>query len=181
VQTATGKLTEAKVLQRIEGLGLCAQKPVPDRGVDIIAWHPDDPKKIVRIQVKGRNPQKVKSFRWFQIRVSKNKLERARNYGIPADQTWSAEVLKVDFFVLVAAKINEMWVLSQEQVVDLIRCNGQKYATRPDNVFVYDDPIKAKQKEMNLDIEVHGMALTARFRDCLNNFDPILMFLRSGQ
>lgn len=80
MQTATGKLTEAKVLQRIESLGLCAQKPVPDRGVDIIAWHPSDPKETVRIQVKGRNPQKVKSLRWFQIRVSKDKLERAQKH-----------------------------------------------------------------------------------------------------
>lgn len=71
MQTATGKLTETKVLQRLEDLGLCMQKPVPDRGVDVIAWRREDPKKTVRIQVKGRNPQKVKSFRWFQIRCFK--------------------------------------------------------------------------------------------------------------
>lgn len=34
---------------------------------------------------------------------------------------------------------------------------------------------KAKQKEMNLDTEIDGVALTQRFRDCLNNFDLILM------
>jgi hypothetical protein len=127
--------------------------------------------RLVRIQVKGRNPDKMTSCRWFQIRVSKRKLERSRRDGVETDQTWRKEVSKADFFVLAAARIGEMWVLSQGQLLDLVRYSESKYARRPDNRFAYGYPIKAKQKEMNLDIEVDGTVLTERFRDCFDNFE----------
>jgi hypothetical protein len=177
-QAATGRLTEERVKRRLEGLGLCVRKPHRGCAVDIHAWHPSNPSKLLRIEVKGRNPDKVTSYRWFQIRVSKSKLERARHNGVQANQTWLDEVSKADFFVLDAAKIDEMWVLSQKQVLDLIQYNESKYADRPDNVFTYSDPIKAKQKEMNLDIEVDGTVLTEHFRECLDNFEPIMTSLR---
>ena len=176
-QTLTGMLTEERVRRRLEGIGLCAAKPIPDRGVDIQAWHSINPSRFACIQIKGRRPNKVTSYRWFQIRVSKRKLEQAHRSGIPANQTWIEEVLKADFFILDAAKIDEMWIFSQKQVFDLIRFNENKYARRPDNIFIYDEPIKAKQKEMNLDVEVEGIALTERFQECLNNFEPIVTFL----
>lgn len=177
-QTTTGRLTEERVRRRLEDLGLCLQKPKRDSGVDIHAWLPGNPSKFVCIEVKGRNPDKVTSYRWFQIRVSKRKLERARRNGVQANQTWKNEASKADFFVLVAARIDEMWVLSQKQVFDLITCNESKYANRPDNIFIYSDPIKTKQKEMNLDIEVDGTKLTERFHECLDNFEPIVASLR---
>lgn len=167
--------------QRLESFGLSTCKPRPDRGVDIQAWLPENPSKVVRIQVKGRNPQKITSYRWFQIRVSKRKLERARREGVQADQTWLNEVLKADFFVLDAVKKNEMWFLSQRQLLELIRYNESKYANRPDNVFIFSDPLKAKQKEMNLDLDVDGILLTVRFQECLDNFDPVMAFLQNGQ
>jgi hypothetical protein len=173
-------LTVEQVRQRLESLGLRACNAIPGRGIDILARHPCNPLKAVRIEVKGRNPEKAESCRWFQICVSKRKLERALHSGVPADQAWMEEVLKADFFVLDAVRKNEMWVLSQRQVIDLIRYNESKYANRPDNVFVYSDPVKAKQKEMNLDLEVDGIALTERFRECLDNFEPIMAFLRDG-
>jgi hypothetical protein len=179
-QYTTGRLTVEQVRQRLESFGLCACKASPGRGIDILARHPCNPSKVVRIEVKGRNPEKVTSYRWFQIRVSKRKLELALHNRVPADRTWMNEVRKAHFFVLDAVRKNEMWVLSPKQVIDLIRCNESKYANRPDNVFVYGDPVKAKQKEMNLDLEVDGIALTERFRECLNNFEPIMAFLRDG-
>ena len=91
------------------------------------------------------------------------------------------EVSKADFFVLVAVIIGEMWILSQRQVLDLIRYSEGKYATRPDNIFIYSEPAKAKQKEMNMDIEVDGTLLTERFRECLDNFEPILAALRNDR
>ena len=80
-QTKTGKLTEERVRHKLESLGLVVRKPVPDRGVDLEAWLPTDPDRIVRIQVKGRNPRKVTSYRWFQLRVPKAELQVARASG----------------------------------------------------------------------------------------------------
>jgi hypothetical protein len=53
----------------------------------------------------------------------------------------------------------------------LTPCRGQ---------FNYDEPIKQKQKEMNLDIEVDGEKLTDRFREYLDNFQAIEDKLNHG-
>jgi len=67
-----------------------------------------------------------------------------------------------------------MWVLPRDNVFELIKLNEHKYGSRPDNVFNYAEPLKQKQKEMNLDIEVAGEKLTERFAENLNNFKLIL-------
>jgi hypothetical protein len=171
-QKDTGDLTEFRVKQKLESFGLKAIKASPDNGVDLEVTNPETG-KIARVQVKGRNPKKVTTYRWFQLRVPKRQLERARDNGIDADQTWQDKVRKVDFFVLDAVKVNEMWVLTKEQTFELIRLNEVKYHNRPDNVFVYDNPIKGKQKEM--DMEVPGVM--EKFASCKNNFQPLLEFL----
>ena len=85
---------------------------------------------------------------------------------------------KIDFFVLEAIHFNESWVLSRDRTVELITLNEHVYGTRPDNILSYDKPLRAKQKEMNLDIVVNGELLTTVFKDCLNNFEPIIKFLK---
>ena len=91
-----------------------------------------------------------------------------------ADQTWIDKVNKVDFFVLDAVRHDEMWVLPKDKIFELIQLNAHRYSTRPDNIFNYKEPLKQKQKEMNLDIEVHGEKLTKKFAEYLNNFKLIL-------
>ena len=80
----------------------------------------------------------------------------------------------VDFFILDAVNMNEMWVLNQDQVFDLISLNEQQYSTRPDNIFVYDENMNSKQKEMNLEARVMGPSIMNRLGHCKNNFQPIL-------
>jgi hypothetical protein len=67
-----------------------------------------------------------------------------------------------------------MWVLPKEKIFELIKLNEQRYGSRPDNVFNYEAPLKQKQKEMNLDIEVQGEKLTEKFAEYLDNFQLIL-------
>jgi len=177
-QHKTGVESELLVRTKLESLGLKTRKPVPDKGVDIEAWCPDVPERIVRIQVKGRDPKTITSYRWFQIRIRKEELETAKNRGIPPEKVWQQQVDKIDFFVLEAIHFNESWVLSRDRTVELITLNEHVYGTRPDNIISYDNPLKAKQKEMNLDIVVDGEVLTTVFKDCLNNFEPILKFLK---
>ncbi len=81
-QTATGKLTEYRVLKRLKDLGLAPVKPFPDRGVDIEVRSQNNPERIIKIQVKGRYPKKVKTWRWFQIRVTPRKLLEAKGAGL---------------------------------------------------------------------------------------------------
>lgn len=69
-----------------------------------------------------------------------------------------------------------MWVQNR----DYSRSERFLFRSPTDNVFSYDDPIKGKQKEMNLDVEVDGIALTEVFRECLDNFEPIVAFLRDN-
>ena len=104
------------------------------------------------------------------IRVRPKELQEAKTKGIDADQTWVDKVNKVDFFILDAVRHDEMWVLPREKVFELIKSNEHKYSTRPDNVFNYEEPLKQKQKEMNLDIEVEGEKLTQKFAEYLDNF-----------
>ena len=180
-QQTTGKLTEDRVKRKLKALGLVVSKPVPDRGVDLEAWLPLDPSRIARIQVKGRNPEKDPNLRWFQIRVSKAHLKAARDQGHPPDSTWQEKLGKADFLVLDAVKVDETWVFPHTLAKDLIRLNEGHYGKRPDNIFSYDEPLKDKHKEMNLDIAVDGKPLTEYFRNCLENFDPIIAFLKDGQ
>jgi len=173
-QVSTGKLTEHRVLTKLRSLGLVAYKPAPDRGVDIEVKSLEHPDKIIRIQVKGRNPKYDPNWRWFQIRVQPRELLKAKKSGIEANQAWMKKVNRADFFVLDAVKHDEMWVLPTEKVFDLIKLNKHKYGSRPDNVFNYEAPLKQKQKEMNLDIEVEGEKLTEKFAEYLDNFKLIL-------
>lgn len=176
-QNETGGLTETRVKQKLESFGLIVTKPIPDVGVDFEVYNPEDQSKCAKIQVKGRNPKLIKTYRWFQLRVQKIELERARKVGLPADSTWHKKVRMVDFFILDAVHFDEIWVLSQDQTFELIALNEHQFGSRPDNVFVYSDPQKSKQKEMNLEARVPGMPIIQRLEGCKNNFGPILKFL----
>lgn len=169
-QHTTGLKTEERVKAKLKRLGLEARKPVPDRGVDLEAWAPNDPTRVAKIQVKGRNPKKVKSFRWFQLRVSQAQIDRVTSRGLPVDFAWQNKLAKADFLVLDAVKTDETWVLPLARANDLIRQNEKVYGRRRGN-------IDGRQKEMNLDIVVEGEPLTERFSDCLGNFEPIRTFL----
>lgn len=170
-QIKTGHETEKMVKEKLESFGLIAIKPKHDTGVDLEAYHPDNPEKVVKIQVKGRNVQKTSDWnRWFQIRTNKNQRKRAEETGIPAEEAYKDKARKCDYFVLVSVKHSEMWVFSQKEIFELIELNKAVYGSRPDNV-------RGEQKEMNLDIEVDGVLLTNRFRENLNNFESILKVL----
>ena len=173
-QVSTGKLSGYRVLTTLRSIGLVAYKPAPDRGIDIELKSMEHPDKIIRVQVKGRNPKYDPNWRWFQIRVQPKELLQAKKKGMDADQTWIDKVNKVDFFVLDAVKHDEMWVLPKEKIFELIKLNEHRYSSRPDNVFNYEEPLKQKQKEMNLNIEVEGEKLTEKFAENLNNFKLIL-------
>ena len=180
-QVSTGKLTEYRVLTKLRSIGLVAYKPVPDRGIDIEVKSLEHPDKIIRLQIKGRNPKYDPNWRWFQIRVQPKELLTAKKNGMDADQTWTDKVNKTDFFVLDAVKHDEMWVLPKEKIFELIKLNAHRYSSRPDNVFNYEAPLKQKQKEMNLDIEVEGEKLTEKFAEYLDNFQLILDALTQTQ
>jgi len=173
-QVTTGKISEYRVLTKLRSLGLVANKSVPDRGIDIEVKSLEHPGKIIKIQVKSRNPKYDPNWRWFQIRVQLKELSAAKKAGIDAHQTWIDKVNRVDFFVLDAVKHDEMWVLPKEKIFELIKLNEHRYSSRPDNVFNYEAPLKQKQKEMNLDIEIEGEKLAEKFAEYRDNFQLIL-------
>jgi hypothetical protein len=177
---SAGKIPGYRVLTKLRSLGLVAYKPAPDRGNDIEVKSLEHPGKIIRIQVKTRNPKYDPNWRWFQIRVQPKELSAAKNSGIDAGQTWIDKVNKVEFFILDAVKHDEMWVLPREKIFELIKLNEHRYGSRPDNIFKYETPLKQKQKEMNLDIEFEGQKLTEKFAEYLDNFQLIVDALAIG-
>jgi len=44
-QGVTGQSTEQKVRSLLKAVGLEAEKPIPDSGVDLKVWHPGNPEK----------------------------------------------------------------------------------------------------------------------------------------
>lgn len=110
-------------------------------------------------------------------RVQKHELEVARKADLPASETWQRKIRMVDFFILDAVYFDELWILSQKQTFELISLNEYQYGTRPDNIFDYEDPLKMKQKEMNLEAHVPGIPIIDRLGSCKNNFTPLLDFL----
>ena len=174
VPGSTGKRPGHRVLTRLRSMGLVAHKPGTDRGVAIEVKSLEHPGKIIKVQVKTRNPKYDPNWRWFQISVQPKELSAAKKKGMDPDQTWMDKVNKADFFVLDAVKHDEMWVLPRERIFELIKFNQHKYGSRPDNVFNYEEPLKQKQKEMNLDIEVDGEKLTQKFAEYRDNFQLIV-------
>lgn len=172
-QQATGKNTEEIVANELGELGLVAFKPVPDRGIDLVAHFPGDPENLINIQIKGRGAvQKNKRYRWFQLRTTKAQRERALKAGLGAENAWKNKVEKCDFFVLVSKKHEEKWVFNKKEIYEIISYNKQVYGNRTDNK-------EGKQVEMDLDIEVNGRPLTSLFEKNCNNFDPIVEALRA--
>jgi hypothetical protein len=176
-QSVTGIMTESRVKQKLESLGLIVRKPIPDIGIDFEVFSPVDRSKCARIQVKGRNPKMIKTYRWFQLRIQKSEMEFAKSVGMKPDETWRKKLDMIDFFILDAVFYDEMWVLTREQTLKLISLNKYQYGLRPDNIFFYENPIKGKQKEMNLEAQVPGIPIIEQFKSCRNNFVPILNFL----
>ena len=98
-QTRTGKITEQRVKKNFNRFGLVAEKPYPDRGIDLEVWSDRNPERKIRIQIKGRNPKSDPNLRWFQIRVTPKQLADAQHSGLPPDETWKKKVRLVDFFI----------------------------------------------------------------------------------
>jgi len=169
-QISTGKSSENRITQKLECLGLLVRKPIPDRGVDLEAWFPENPSRIARIQVKGRNPKHVKTLCWFQLRVSQAQVDKALSKSGSVGTAWREKLARADFIVLDATKIGETWVFSLEQAVELIRLNDMRYGHLRGS-------LTGRQKEMNLDIVVGGTDLKEIFSGCLENFQPIKKFL----
>lgn len=80
-QNKTGNLTESRVKQKLLSFGLIVRKPIPDIGIDFEVSHPDNPDRIAKIQVKGRNPKIIKTYRWFlkNIKKSTGACQKGRN------------------------------------------------------------------------------------------------------
>ena len=180
-QTKTGQITEQRVRKVFHRLGLKAEKPCPDRGVDLEVWNEKHPDRKINIQIKGRNPKTDPNLRWFQIRVTPRQIEKAQVIGAQADEAWKKKVKLVHFFILDAVKVDEMFVLSQEQVFKVISLNERIYKNRQDNIFNYKKPFKQKQKEMNMDIVVNGKTVREHFLKTIGNFDPIIELLAKQQ
>lgn len=176
-QRETGILAVQRTIEKLRSLGLEASESKTGLTVFIEVFSPKNPARIAKIKAIGRNPESNPDLRWFQVRISPGNLETARSENRSPEQAWMEKVDQVDFFVLDSIKLDEAWVLDKAQAYALIVLNSQKYATRPDNVFNYAEPLKQKQKEMNLDIAPHGLPLTEVFSECKNNFEPILRFL----
>jgi hypothetical protein len=163
-QNATGKITEKAVKEKLTSLGLVAEKPTPDRGVDLLVFSPTNLKQKVRLQVKGRGGiQKNKRYRWFQLRTTQKQRETAINEGAPVSEAWKKKIELCDFFVFVSLHHNEHWVFPKDIVPEVIAINKKKYGSRVDN-------INGNQVEMDLDIIYEGQNLTEKYDFYLNNY-----------
>jgi hypothetical protein len=177
---STIRRTGHRVLTKLRSMGLVAYKPGPDRGIDIEVKSLEHPGKITRVQVKTRNPKYDPNWRWFQLSVQPKELLAAKKKGMDPSQTWIEKVRKADFFILDAVRHDEMWVFPREKIFELIKLNARKYSSRPANVFNYEEPLKQRQKEINLDIEVEGEKLTEKFAEYLDNFQLVLDSLKNN-
>ena len=166
-QGKTGNITEQWVKDKIIELGLDAQKPVPDVGVDLVVTSPEKPDKELKIQIKGRGKvQRNKRYRWFQIRTTPKQREEATKAGFPLNEAWRKKVALVDLFIFVSEKNSEFWIFESNDIEDLIRINSLKYGHRPDNK-------DGHQFEIDLDIKHKGKSLTEIYNKNLNNWDVI--------
>jgi len=163
-QSTTGRITEQRVKEALEAHGLSAVKPVPDRGVDLLVTPKGKERPTLKVQIKGRGAQQTnRRYRWFQVRLTKAQRESAVAKGLRPDQAWEEKVRKCDFFILVALKHKECWVLPQDVALEIGRINRAVYGNRSDNR-------DGRQAELDLDIEHNGQPLTEIYSAYLNAF-----------
>jgi hypothetical protein len=166
-QSITGETTEASVARYLSGIGLSAIKPVPDNGIDLNVLLPDANSPVLNIQVKGRGPkQSNKKYRWFQIRTTLAQRACAVSAGLDPADTWEKKVCMCDFFILVAQRYDEYWVLPQDEVLAIGKANRQVYGNRTDNRT-------GKQAELDLDVSANGKPLTERYAKYCDAFHLI--------
>ena len=167
-QNTTGQLTEDAVKRCLEKIGLRAEKPIPDIGVDLNVYNSKNPDKKTKVQIKGRGEiQKNKRYRWFQIRTTEKQRELAVKSGLLVSESWKKKVDLCDFFVLVSLKYNEHWVFPKIIIHELININKIKYGNRADNK-------SGQQAEIDLDINFEGLPLTEKYASYLNNYQLIV-------
>lgn len=168
LQNVTGEWSEQAVRERLRALGLEAERPARDVGVDLEVWHPSNPAKRLNLQVKGRGVQQTNDRnRWFQIRTTPKQREDTVKAGLPVSEAWRKKVDLCEFFVLASRKHEEFWVFPAEVVREVIQHNRARYGQRPDNV-------RGEQAEMDLDIEHEGRPLTEIYAAYRNSFSRIV-------
>jgi hypothetical protein len=166
-QNRTGETTEAAVARHFAAIGLKATKPIPDKGIDLSVSLPVPGSPVLRVQVKGRGSnQKNKKYRWFQIRTTVAQRKRAESDGLRPADTWEEKVRICDFFVLVAQRYDEFWVLPKDDIIAIGRANRHVYGNRADNRT-------GIQAELDLDIEVNGKPLTKIYAKHCNAFQLV--------
>lgn len=166
IQNITGKLTEEKVIKSLKDSGLVAEKPVPDKGIDLDVYHPGNPVNKIKIQIKGRgeNPQ---NGRWFQIRTSPKQRNDAVKLGLHVSETYKEKVKLCDFFILVSLKHDELWVFPIDVILEIIGINREYYKNRKDNQ-------NGHQAEINLEItDSSGILLYKKYYFYRNNVSLI--------
>jgi hypothetical protein len=143
-QNISGQSTEQKVRNCLRSIGMEAEKPKRDIGVDLEVWHSARHDRFVNVQIEERGrKQKNRKYRWFQIGTEKQKDNLC------------------DFFILVVERHDEYWVFPKEVVCEIAEINAAKYGNR-------------LQAEINLDIvDADGVKLTERYAEYLNNFQII--------
>jgi hypothetical protein len=173
-QGVTGQSTEQKVRGLLKAIGLEAEKPIPDKGVDLKVWHPENINKKLYIQIKGRGKtQKNRRYRWFQIRTTEKQRSDAVKSELSICEAWQKKANLCDFFVLVSEKHEEYWVFPKDIVRELVTLNKIKYGEREDNK-------SGKQAELDLDIEHEGRRLTEIYKTYMNNFELVREELKNA-
>lgn len=166
-QNRTGDRTEALVRAKITELGLEATRPFPDYGVDLEVRRPGRETPVVRLQVKGRGAEQTnKKYRWFQIRTTSAQRKKAVAAGHDVTDTWRQKVALCDFFVLVALRLEECWVMPQAQVLEIGEANRLVYGNRAGS-------LRGEVAELDLDIAPEGELLTERYDAYRNAFHLI--------
>jgi hypothetical protein len=149
-QSITGLSTEQKVRKLLRSLGMEAEKPKRDIGVDLEVWHSAKHDRCVNVRIEERGKtQKNRKYRWFPLGADKKRNDSC------------------DFFILVSERHDEYWVFPKDVVCEIVEINSKKYKNRKDN----EDGLQA---EINLDIADDAcVKLTERYAEYLNNFQII--------
>ena len=172
-QGKTGQLTEKWVIEKITNLGYHAEKPIPDKGVDLIVTSNLNHNKILKIQVKGRGQNQTnQNYRWFQIRTTKNQREETVQSGLPIYEAWRKKVDLADIFILVSERLNEFWIFTKAEIYQIVKMNIDCCYGK------WKDYKTGTKVELNLEKEFNGKRIADIFKSNLNNWQLINDFFK---
>jgi hypothetical protein len=149
-------------------MGLEAEKPKRDIGVDLEVWHSARHDRHVNIKIAECVEAGTKrGFRLFRTITAEQQIEGANAAGLPMNEALQKAAALCDYFILWAENYDEYWVFPKDALSEILDvCSKERGKLKP--------AADCLQAVIDMDsVDENGSKLTELYADYLYNFQSI--------